>query len=172
MNPNKYDKDGKCLEIGLSAEESLKKIAESKKVTIEKSSRFHDMKEHFDYFFHYADESKKVEVKAMKKLSRSGEQQDEWIWVEFKNVRGNEGWLYGKADLIAFEFKEHFLFVKREELVEMCEKLIDRTIIVKKSCDAKYKGYRRWNRPHELTGMIHNTDLMKLNYKKVWKKIL
>jgi len=172
MQPNQYDKDGKCLEIGNNAESELKKIAAAKNVTIEKSSRHNDMKEHFDYFFHHKAGTKKVEVKAMKKLSRSGEQQDEWIWVEFKNVRGNPGWLYGKADLVAFEFKNHFLFVDRQELADLSERLIDRNTIVKKSCDAKYKGYRRWNRPDELTGMINNKDLLTLNYKKVWKKIV
>jgi hypothetical protein len=172
MQPNRHDKDGKCLEIGNNAETELKKIAAVKGVEIEKSSRHNDMKEHFDYFFHHKTGTKKIEVKAMKKLSRSGEQQDEWIWVEFKNVGGNAGWLYGKADLIAFEFKEHFLFVNREELAALAEKLVDRETIVKKSCDAKYKGYRRWNRPNELTGMIHNKDLLTLSYKKVWKKIL
>jgi hypothetical protein len=169
---NKHDKDGKCLEIGLNAENELKKIAASKRVTIEKSSRLDDMREHFDYFFHYKEASKKVEVKAMKKLSRAGEQQDEWIWVEFRNVQGKPGWLYGKADLVAFEFRKHFLFVEREELAKLCEQLIDTSVVVKKSHEAKYKGYRRWNRPNELTGMIHNKDLMKLTYKKVWKKIL
>jgi hypothetical protein len=172
MQPNKFDKGGLCLEIGMNAEKELIKIAEKKNVRIEKSSRHNDMKEHFDYFFHHRTGTKKVEVKAMKKLGRAGEQQDEWIWVEFKNVGGNPGWLYGKADLVAFEFKEHFLFVDRQELADISEKLINRDIIAKKSCDAKYIGYRRWNRPNELTGMINNKDLLSLNYKKVWKKII
>lgn len=171
MIQNKHDKSGKCLANGLEAEKQLILIAEQKNVKIRKSSRRDDMIEHFDYHFDYKDLSKKVEVKAMKRLSRSGEPQDEWIWIEFLNVNGKRGWLYGSADLISFEFKDHFLFVNREELVELSERLIDRNNIVKKSCLAKYKAYHRWNRPNELVGMIHVNDLKTLKYKKYWKKI-
>lgn len=171
MQQNKHDKGGKCLAVGLEAERQLILIAAKKHVKIRKSSRHDDMREHFDYHFDYKDQSKKVEVKAMKRLSRSGDPQDEWIWIEFKNVNGKKGWLYGSADLISFEFKDHFLFVKREELVELSEKLIDRNDIVKKSCLAKYKAYHRWNRPNELVGMIHVDDLKKMHYKKCWRKV-
>ena len=171
MQQNKHDKGGKCLAVGLEAERQLALVAEKKKVSIRKSSRHDDMCEHFDYHFDFKDKSKKVEIKAMKRLSRKGEPQDEWIWVEFKNVRGKKGWLYGSADLISFEFKEYFLFVDRQELVQISESLINITDIVKKPELAKYKVYHRWNRPNELVGMINASDLKKVKNKMYWRKI-
>jgi len=102
MQPNKFDKDGSCLVTGQGAEDQLKKIAESLKIKIEKSNRKDDMYQHFDYLIHFPEGPKKVEVKARKKLSRKGEQQDEWIWIEFKNVSGNPGWIYGLSGFNCF----------------------------------------------------------------------
>ena len=33
-------------------------------------------------------------------------QSSEEIWCEFKNVAGDPGWMYGKADIIAFDMPE------------------------------------------------------------------
>jgi hypothetical protein len=168
---NKFDFDGKSLEIGLSAEEELKKIAKTKNISIVKSSKEEDMYDHFDYYFNFKETSKKIEVKAMKKISRNDIQQSEWIWVEFRNVCGYPGWIYGKSDLVAFELKNHFIFVDRKELVSLCESIVDTKTIVKSPDQAKYKGYRRWNRPKELTAMINISDIKGLSYKKIWKKV-
>jgi stalled ribosome alternative rescue factor ArfA len=65
----------------------------------------------------------KYDVKAMKRLSRSDEEASEdVIWVEIQNVRGNPGWVYGKADYIALELQKGFALVKRTSLVELVEK--------------------------------------------------
>jgi len=67
---------------------------------------------------------------------------------------------------------DSFLFVDRKELAAISEKLIDRTNIAKKSSEAKYTGYNRWNRRKELTGMIKSSDLLTLTKNITWKKLL
>jgi hypothetical protein len=63
----------------------------------------------------------KIDVKAIKK-------DDENIhFVEFKNVLGKRGWLYGDADGFAFETKDYWIEVKKEDLQEMVhDKCIDK----------------------------------------------
>jgi hypothetical protein len=74
-----------------------------------------DMFEHWDIQI----EGVKYDVKSIKKESRhDNTTNEEIIWVEFQNVRGNPGWLYGKADMIAFEVDKGFLLVPRTSLLE------------------------------------------------------
>ena len=55
----------------------------------------------------------KIDVKAIKK-------NDENIhFVEFKNVLGKKGWLYGDADGFAFETEDYWIEVKKEDLQEI-----------------------------------------------------
>lgn len=170
---NKYDYSGKAKEIGDKAVVLIEKMASAKGYKVEKASKQEDIKDHFDYRFLKNDKTIKVEVKAMKRISRSDEDgQDIWIWVEFKNVQGNLGWLYGKADYVAFELQDYFLFVDREDLVKVSESVVDMSDVVKKPFQAKRKCYHRKNRPDELVAMIHLTDIIDnsdVKY-KIWKK--
>lgn len=59
----------------------------------------------------------KVDVKAQPK----GKQSHSYRWVEITNVRGASGWLYGKADIIAFEYDEYWMLVPRRALVRLVE---------------------------------------------------
>jgi hypothetical protein len=59
----------------------------------------------------------------MKKFNRFDDYvQDQMCLVELVNVRGNPGWIKGKADYISFERKNYWLVVNREELLKMVEK--------------------------------------------------
>ena len=68
------------------------------------------------------------------------------IWVEFKNVQGKPGWLYGGATIIAFDIPEEggFSIVDREELAFFCEKHVSTSWSNKK--DAYLKKYTRKDR--------------------------
>ena len=107
---NKYDtKD--CLNLGDRAEVIFKKIARSKGWDVKEATERQNIDEHWDYLIKKDSKSFKVDVKAMKRISRSNQDvQDSWFWVEFHGVRSyDRGWLYdGKADLIAVERKIHF----------------------------------------------------------------
>lgn len=170
---HKYDYQGKAKAIGDSAVNQIEQMAADREYEVKKASRDEDMYDHFDYRFIKGEQVIKVEVKAMKRVSRSDSSgQETWIWVEFKNVQGEKGWLYGKADYVAFELEDAFLFVDRKDLVKVSEKVVDMDTIVKKPFDAKRKCYRRRNRPDELVAMLHITDILHkpgLKY-KLWKK--
>ena len=43
---------------------------------------------------------------------------DNWMWLEFKKNFGQEGWLYGKANFIAFETRESFVIASRKKLLQ------------------------------------------------------
>lgn len=156
------------MDIGYKAECVFEELANVKGHKIAKSTRYQNMFEHYDYIL---DDQIKVDVKARKRLNRHNTQQDTWIWVEFKNVKGNPGWLYGKADIIAFETYKNFLLISRSELTKLSETLVDRSKIAKRSIDAKYIGYRRFDRPFELTGMINIHDIIENIGYKVWDKL-
>ena len=148
-------------------------MAETRNYEVKKSSKQEDMKDHFDYRFIKNGRELKIEVKAMKRVSRSQDKgQDEWIWVEFKNVQGNLGWIYGKSDYVAFELKDNFIFVNREHLAKLAEKIVDFSDMVKSPFEARRKCYARKNRPDELVSMIHIDDIMSCEGMQyhVWNK--
>lgn len=62
-----------------------------------------------------------VDVKAMKRWNGTDVDVNPDIhWVEFRNVRGNMGWVGGKADYIAFEQPDNFIMVDRKKLAKYC----------------------------------------------------
>jgi|TARA_R100000231_G_scaffold138719_1_gene117788 hypothetical protein len=89
-----------------------------------------DIDEHWDVKINGV----KIDVKAIKK-------DDENIhFVEFKNVLGKKGWLYGDADGFAFETKDYWIEVKKDDLQEMIhDKCIDKV--------AGWDFYELSNRP-------------------------
>jgi|5B_taG_2_1085324.scaffolds.fasta_scaffold11501_5 hypothetical protein len=89
-----------------------------------------DMNEHWDVSINGV----KIDVKAIKKDNENIH------FVEFKNVLGNKGWLYGDADGFAFETKDYWIEVSKDELQDM----------VHDKCVDKVKGwdfYELSNRP-------------------------
>jgi Holliday junction resolvase len=81
-----------------------------------KGSQAQDIHDHVDFIVTTKDKTFTVDVK------RS--EGSETIWIEIKNVQGKLGWLYGKADCIAFDSTILFkiLMVDREELKEYIHK--------------------------------------------------
>ena len=65
-------------------------------------ARAADLKEQFSHV-DYVTDFGKIDVKARKRVARKdSDVQDDLVWLEFKNVQGKIGWVYGKADWIAF----------------------------------------------------------------------
>lgn len=109
----------------------------------------------------------RFEVKCQKRLRREDDQTSaEWVWIEFKNIRGNPGWLYGKADIIAFEMADHFLLVKRQDLSDLADKLVDRFSFVREVEQAQYRVYQRRNRMDQVSLIEINQILTHLVHKK------
>jgi hypothetical protein len=121
---------------------------------VRKATAQEDIYEHIDYWVLRKENWYGVDVK--------GNRHPETIWVEFKNVRGNEGWLHGSATFIAFDIAEEggFAVILREELVDWCLLNVDNTFVGKN--EAYRKLYQREGREDVLT-KIHLTDLKELN---------
>ena len=153
---NKYDKTGDCIQSGLGAEQVFEQIALSKSLEVKTAKRRDNIHKHIDKYITQDDEGElrtwSVDIKARKKTSRNDSQaQDDWIWIEFQNVRGNAGWLYGEADNIAFETQDDFIIVDRKSFL------------------AKYKTYRRAGRQDLLT-MVELSQIKSNCEHFIWEK--
>ena len=156
------------IEEGLQGEKRFRGIIESFGLSVKEASFKENVHDHVDFFvkgktkklidFHFS-----VDVKARKRSSRgSSEYDDEYTWIEFKNVQGKKGWLYGKADKIAFETEAGFLMVDREELVKWCEEKVDFKRFARKAYTAIYKVYTRKGR-EDLISRIKTEDIRNLS---------
>jgi hypothetical protein len=116
----------------------------------EKSSKFEDIRDHIDFWW---DSPKKgrigIDVKGIKKNSRSDKKPDDTIqWLELQGVTGYPGWLYGKAEYIAFRTFTKIIFVKRDRLLSFAlEKVKDKDVVydTPKECYVPYKR-KKWGR--------------------------
>ena len=72
-----------------------------------------------------------IDVKGVKKNSRNDTEYDDTIhWLELKNVGGEPGWLYGKAEYIAFRTFTKIVFVKRDKLLSFAlERIKDKEVV-------------------------------------------
>ena len=167
---NKYDKTGECLQTGLGAEQIFDRIAKLKCFEVRNAKRRENMQKHIDKYITDDVGTWSVDIKARKKTRRSDDKaQDDWIWIEFQNVRGNAGWLYGEADQIAFETQDNFVIVDRDSLIKYVEDAVDMGKSVKYSGEAKYKTYRRANR-NDLLTMVELSEIKKNCEYFIWEK--
>lgn len=107
---------------------------------VRKATSKEDMFMHIDYWH----EDRGVDVK--------GNNLPDEIWIEFKNVRGNHGWLFGEATTIAFDMPEltGFVVVDRLELADYCKQNVDFSCKVPRS-QAYKKVYQRDGRKDMIT---------------------
>ena len=91
------------------------------------------------------------------------------IWCEFKNVHGRDGWMRGRASIIAFEMPEEggFCVVNRDKLLEWCNENISDVLVDSKDVAYK-KKYTRANRKDVVT-KIYLDDLRSIESFRVWK---
>ncbi len=167
---NKYDKTGECLQTGLGAEQLFDQIAASKHLEVKNAKRRDNIQKHIDKYVTDDVGTWSVDIKARKKTRRSDDNaQDDWIWIEFQNVRGNTGWLYGEADCIAFETQDNFVIVKKDSLIKYVEGAVDMGKSVKYSGEAKYKTYRRAGR-NDLLTMVELSEIKNNCEYSIWEK--
>ena len=153
---------------GKRAHQEFSSLAQTKGFIVTDAPLYVDMRNHIDLYLKKKDKVFSVDVKAMKKINRyDSAAQDKLVYVEFKNVRGDRGWLYGDADLIAFETKETFEIVSRKNLVNYCEQNVERKF-VSYAREALYKFYRRDGRK-DLISIIELNKIPK-KFVSSWKK--
>lgn len=113
-----------------------------------KATKKEDTKDHIDFWWN---SPKKgvigIDVKGLKKNKRTDKDFDDTIqWLELVNVQGEDGWLKGKAEYIAFRTKSQIIYVNRERLKEFAEKQIEGKTIVRSTPRDFYVPYQRWGR--------------------------
>lgn len=119
-----------------------------------------DMWNHIDLFYTKDDKTYSFDVKSMKKSNRKDATPDDQIhWIELQNVRGNPGWIYGKADFIAFELMNSWLIVKRKSIIDWIDKKVSNKTI-SKSKDF-YTLYQRWGR-NDIVVKVKISDLREI----------
>tara|TARA_Y100000592_G_scaffold50900_1_gene80458 strand:+ start:1178 stop:1732 length:555 start_codon:yes stop_codon:yes gene_type:complete len=180
---NKYDTGGKCSKVGHKAESDFASLAESKGWAVSKASRRDNMYKHIDFILRDMDNLNSdhylVDVKSRKKTSRKDKNfNDDWIWLEFKNVQGKDGWLLGASTHIVFERENEFVLVPREELLSWARQAISdhnggKVTIkcrAKNAREAKYKYYTRWNRDDLLTQVNYKDMIQGIKNIEIWAK--
>jgi len=111
-----------------------------------------------------------IDVKAKKRVNRSdNKEQDELIWLEFKNVQGKQGWLNSHVDIIAFERENDFVLAHRKNILYWAQRACNLNDVVQYSKDALYKGYTRRGRK-DLISIVKISELMENVAHKVWQK--
>lgn len=163
-----YDNRG-AAENGRRAEKGFVKTTKGKGYKIRTSTIDENMFGHIDFHVKLTDGSIfSVDVKAIKSIKTGWDLQDEWLWLEFLNVHGHDGWLYGKSEYMAFETFTSFVLCPRIEVQKLAEELIDIEDFAGKTEWAKYRVYRRPGRKDKI-GMIQYSDLESITH-EVWVK--
>ena len=115
---------------------------------------------------------KKVCIKVDLKKNKNKKKFEDWVWIEFKNSKGKPGWIHGDAHFLVFERSEDFIFVNRKELVEWlssANKIRYDLPFVGLAKQAKYRIYKRANKPEEIT-QIAVKDIKSLKSFQIWPK--
>lgn len=166
---NRFDKKD-SLELGEKAEGLFAEIALHAGWQVLPSSKAENIDDHWDFYIAKGSENFKVEVKSAKRLNRNdSEIQFEFTWVEIHGVRPKDtGWLFGKADLIAFEKEYSFILVKRLDLLAVINKKVNLVAKVRDPKDALYKIYSRDGRKDKLT-LLRTSDIEEIKFME-WEK--
>jgi len=111
------------------------------------------MNQHWDFLLRFVKNGNDftVDVKAHKHKWRNGPLLDDYFWIEWKNVRGNTGWISGTADYIAFIYYNNIHFYERCNLKDTARSFIDFNKHVDKSSLALNCIYTRRDRKDEVS---------------------
>lgn len=148
---------------GDESESRFVTLAESRGLTVKKATEHENMYYHIDFHVPHNGRDYSVDVK--------GKNYPREIWVEFKNVHGNDGWLKGRATHIAFDMATlgKICFVERNKLLDWCNSNVADEFVDEKR-DAYRKKYtrRRFGRDDVIT-KIHIEDLESIPSYSVWE---
>lgn len=102
---------------GMAIEELFEATLIQKGCEVLRASNYDDVHRHIDFYVN----GKAVDVKSKRTLNK--------IWLEMENVGGNDGWLKGDAEYIAFHFEDfnHFKVFRRNDLRKFVEDNVTET---------------------------------------------
>lgn len=96
-----------------------------------------------------------TDIKDRKSLKRGQPKNDRYLWVEIKNPYGFNGWAFGKAHYIAFKQETQWLFVWREDLIQLLKDKVQKVYV---KDFPLYKLYTRSGSKDVLT-LVDSKDL-------------
>lgn len=139
---------------GISAEKHFMKLLLDKGVNAKKSTTQQDINDHIDIFI----DDIGIDVKGNRHL--------ECIWLEIQNVRGEDGWLKGKAKYIVFDIKElnAFCFYRRLDLLDYVSQFKETTL--SKNDYLKWYTREKWGRKDKIIKVRHE-DIKHLEVKQL-----
>ena len=164
------DTNGLCWSRGQAFEAKLKKSFVKRNFRVRPSTQEEDYKLHAD-FWAYSEVWGRwvsVDAKAMKRISRYGDIQDEYTYVEWKNNGGYAGWLLCGADVLCFERTHDIVVVTRLALHTWCKETVNRNKKVRYPTESLYCSYSRQGRNDEIS-LIRLEDIPK-DKVKIWIK--
>jgi len=169
INYNQVAKGGSNLatkhtkKMGSDAEIKFAEVIKNKYLyKLRRSTKHEEIKLHYDYVIEKNNSDYlRIEVKAMKSRRRGKPVDPTIIYLEYKNIIGGPGWLYGKSDYIAFEQPNSFILVFRNDLVEFGNKMLPKMKLVNKS-GIEGTLYSRRNR-EDLVGCFDLSDIITNN---------
>ena len=96
---------------GKKCEDKFVALMEARGHLVTPATRSDNMFKHIDFYVNNIG----IDVKGNRHL--------DCIWLELRNVRGNDGWLKGQAEFIVFDIEElsSFAFFKRVDLLTFVE---------------------------------------------------
>ena len=132
---------------------------------VERSTTYEDTTKHVDFWWNSPRKGRiGIDVKGLNKNKRSDTEYDDSIhWLELQNVKGNNGWLKGNAEYIAFRTNSNIIFVNRKKLLDFALESIKGKEVVYDTPMECYVPYKRlkWGRD-DLSLKALNSDLLKL----------
>ena len=161
---NSHDSDQR----GQDAEDLFVSMAKERHIEVKEATDEENIYEHWDFKLTKGKVSHKVDVKGMKRTDRSQKQEDSTIYIEFKNNYGDKGWIYSKADQIAFQVAEGFIIVSRKALLKHVKKLVGPKPKVRDSVNNKhpyilYTRKKQWKKD-DVFCIIKKKDLYDIKH--------
>jgi hypothetical protein len=156
-----YNKYKQFLDNGKKVEQKFAETLSSRGI-LKPASTKEDIYEHWDLCL-----IQKFDVKGMKRIKRTDDKPDENIhWVELRNVSGNDGWLFGDANVFVFETEDYWVLVEKQRLQDFIAEKCKGGGTSK--TPELYKGYTRAGRKDLIT-LVKTIDLMAIS-KEILKK--
>ena len=160
------------LAIGANGEAAFEAILKANNFNYKKTTGDRDMRDHVDFDLFESGKTIGVDVKGAKACADEGR-----MILEVLNVQGREGWVFGKAALIAFLIRGEFWLVQRKKLAawvnnslglrDICGRYVQTKGIATDDKRAIAPDtYSRHNRPNEMVTSIRLADLERM----VWQK--
>ena len=163
------DLSGKSNSQGQNAESLFVELAKKQGFRVTPANNHQERIEHWDFLL-TKEKNLRVEVKSLKTFGvlHNGRMTKDFLLIEWKTVTGHDGWIYGKADLIAFERQDGFYLVPRKTLLDLAEKLCAE-IWVDKRENMLYRQYQRKERK-DIVSAILLSDVIETRNFSFWKK--